>query len=162
MTFRRWKDGTAIGYTETGSDFEETYGAPYQVIHRADFHQALCSLAKDLGVNIITASRVVSYDGRIPSVATDEGKSYSADLVVAADGVRSLGRPVVLGGVDLPPLPTGFAVYRAVVDTNLMKADPDTAWLLKEPNINIWFVVLSLLRYLYLLILTGLERIDTS
>ncbi|KAK7228809.1 hypothetical protein V2G26_000979 [Clonostachys chloroleuca] len=67
-----------------------------------------------------------------------DGREFTADLVVAVDGVKSIARPVVLGGVDRPPRQTGFAAYRAVVDTDLMKADPDTAWLLENPGINIW------------------------
>jgi salicylate hydroxylase len=35
---------------------------------------------------------------------------------------------------------TGFAAYRATVDTKLMLDDPDISWLLKEPALNIWLV----------------------
>jgi salicylate hydroxylase len=34
----------------------------------------------------------------------------------------------------------GFAAYRATVDVDLLKSDPDTAWLLEKPALNIWFV----------------------
>jgi salicylate hydroxylase len=138
MTFRRWENGTPLGYTKLASNFEESYGAPYFVIHRADFHSSLCRLAADLGVQIITDSKVVDYNESTPSVSTLNGREYSADLIVAADGVKSRARPVILGGPDLPPQRTGFAAYRATVDTEEMKADPDTSWLLERPGINIW------------------------
>jgi hypothetical protein len=35
---------------------------------------------------------------------------------------------------------TGFAAYRATVDTKLMQDDPDISWLLMEPSLNIWYV----------------------
>lgn len=108
------------------------------MIHRADFHSALCKLAAQLGVNVITDSNVVSYDEAVPSVKTSDGREYSADLVVAADGVRSVARPIVLGGEDRPAQRTGFAAYRAVVKTELMRDDPDTAWLLEKPALNVW------------------------
>ncbi|KAH7268004.1 hypothetical protein MRS44_011714 [Fusarium solani] len=138
MTFRRWENGTPLGYTKLVSNFEESYGAPYFVIHRADFHSSLCRLAADLGVQIITDSKVVDYNESTPSVSTLDGREYSADLIVAADGVKSRARSVILGGPDLPPQRTGFAAYRATVDTEEMKADPDTSWLLERPGINIW------------------------
>ncbi|KAM0543489.1 hypothetical protein ACHAPJ_012287 [Fusarium lateritium] len=138
MTFRRWENGEAIGYTKLVPDFEVSYGAPYFVIHRADFHRALCRLADELGVKTITSSRVVEYDESVPSATTFDGRQYSADLIVAADGVKSLARSVVLGGPDLPPQKTGFAVYRATVSTEDMKRDTDTSWLLERPGINIW------------------------
>ncbi|KAF7547171.1 hypothetical protein G7Z17_g7919 [Cylindrodendrum hubeiense] len=138
MTFRRWEDGGAIGYTKLMPNFSETYGAPYFVIHRADFHHALCSLAAQLGVQVITNSKVVRYDERAPSVKTEDGREYTADLIVAADGVKSVARAAVIGGVDKPATKTGFAAYRAVVNTDQMKIDPDTSWLLEKPGINIW------------------------
>ncbi|CAI6098383.1 unnamed protein product [Clonostachys chloroleuca] len=138
MTFRRWENGAPIGFTPLVPHFSDTYGAPYYVIHRSHFHGALCDLTAKLGVKVVTNSRVVRYDENKPSVETADGREFTADLVVAVDGVKSIARPVVLGGVDRPPRQTGFAAYRAVVDTDLMKADPDTAWLLENPGINIW------------------------
>lgn len=47
----------------------------------------------------------------------------------------------------------GFAAYRATVDVGVLKADPDTAWLLEKPALNIWFVatllMLSFLAYYF-------------
>jgi len=34
---------------------------------------------------------------------------------------------------------TGFAAYRATVDTEKIKSDPDTAWLLDNPGLNLWY-----------------------
>ena len=141
MTFRRWENGEAIGYTKLDADFAETYGAPYFVIHRADFHRALQSLAAKHGVEVITGSRVTDYDEAIPSASTSDGRQYTADLIVAADGVKSRARPFVLGGQDPPPQRTGFAAYRAVVCTEDMKADSNTSWLLERPGINIWYAI---------------------
>ncbi|KAH6668253.1 hypothetical protein B0J14DRAFT_488643, partial [Halenospora varia] len=53
-------------------------------------------------------------------------------------GVKSTARKLVLRGVDTPVQPTGFAAYRATVDVEKMKADPDTAWLLEKPSLNVW------------------------
>jgi len=53
-------------------------------------------------------------------------------------GIKSNARKLLLGGVDNVVKPTGFAAYRATVDVEKMKADPDTAWLLEKPSLNIW------------------------
>ncbi|RGP72626.1 salicylate hydroxylase [Fusarium longipes] len=138
MTFRRWQNGNPIGHTSLCPEFETRYGAPYFVIHRADFHSALYHRATDLGVRIILDSKVSEYDESIPSATTSDGLEYQADLIIAADGVKSLARSVVLGGADLPPQRTGFAAYRATVDTEIMKGDEEVSWLLEKPGINIW------------------------
>lgn len=140
MTFRRWETGVPIGFTRLTPDFSQAYGAPYLVVHRSDFHAALCGLAAELGVEVVTNSRVVKYDEAGGRVETEDGRKFVGDLVVAADGVKSVARPVVLGGEDVPAVRTGFAAYRAVVDAELMRDDPDTAWLLEKPGINIWYV----------------------
>jgi salicylate hydroxylase len=53
-------------------------------------------------------------------------------------GIKSVARKVILGDSDVPPSETGFAAYRATVDVEKMRADPDTAWLLQKPGLNIW------------------------
>jgi salicylate hydroxylase len=138
MVFRRWQNGEPIGCTRLIPDFRDSYDAPYYVVHRAHFHAALCKLAHEHGVEVITDRKVIKFYEDVPSVETATGYTYTADLILAADGVKSLARPVVLGTPDIPPERTGFAAYRAVVDTDLMRADPDTAWLLEKPGINIW------------------------
>lgn len=86
MTFRRWEDGAAIGYTKLVPEFQENFKAPYYVVHRAHFHEALYRRAVDLGVDIKIDSRVDIYDLEAPSVQVANGKVYHADLIVSADG----------------------------------------------------------------------------
>lgn len=67
-------------------DFRENFGAPYYVIHRADFHEALYARAKELGVDVRVNSKVVKYDLGAPAVMLENNTILRADLVVAADG----------------------------------------------------------------------------
>lgn len=55
-------------------------------------------------------------------------------------GIKSLARPLVDSGPEKPVEKLGFAAYRATIDVSLMRDDPDTAWLLQKPALNIWFV----------------------
>ena len=86
ITFRRWLDGTAIGYTKLVPEFRENFGAPYYVIHRAHFHDALYRRAVELGVHVKVGSRVENYDLDAPSVSLVNGETLHADLIIAADG----------------------------------------------------------------------------
>lgn len=136
--FRRWQNGNLIGLTRLVPDCRRAFDAPYYVVHRAHFQNAMNKLALDLGVEIHMNSGVARYDPDIPSLTLENGTTYSADLIVAADGLRSEARKVVLQGKDQPPQRTGFAAYRAVVDVEKMRADPDVAWLLEKPGLNCW------------------------
>lgn len=87
ISFRRWQSGNVIGLTRLIPNFREQFGAPYYVIHRANFHSALHKRALDLGVTVKVASRVVGYNIEGPSIVLGDGETVSADLVVAADGI---------------------------------------------------------------------------
>ncbi|KAK4992485.1 hypothetical protein LTR50_001026 [Elasticomyces elasticus] len=90
MTFRRWENGKPIGYTKLVPEFRQNFGSPYYVVHRAHFHDAMHKLALQLGVHIEVASRVVSFNAEEAKVEVASGKTYSGDLVVAADGQSHL------------------------------------------------------------------------
>lgn len=156
ISFRRWESGDVIGLTKLIPNFRETFGAPYYVIHRANFHTALHRRALDLGVTVKLAAKVVKYDPESAEITLADGSSASADLIIAADGMSSvflLSELIMLilwTGVksiarnlfddsDRPPFEqTGFAAYRATVDVSKIKADPEISWLLERPNLNIW------------------------
>ena len=86
MIIRRWEDGKAIGFTETGPKFRSMFHGPYYVIHRANFHEILHARAHELGVDIKLGSKVEVYDAGTPSVKLDNGRLLTADLIIAADG----------------------------------------------------------------------------
>lgn len=84
--FVRWQDGSTI----TKFPFEnivETHGAPYYLVHRADLHAALLTAATNAGVEVYTDQKVQSYDFSVPSATTVDGKVWTADIVVCADGM---------------------------------------------------------------------------
>ncbi|KAJ5474648.1 hypothetical protein N7475_004214 [Penicillium sp. IBT 31633x] len=138
ISFRRWESGDIIGLTPLIPRFRNLYDAPYYVIHRANFHSALHKRALDLGVTVKVASRVIGYNVEGPNIILENGDPHSADLIVAADGVKSVARGI-LGESDKPAVnKTGFAAYRATVDVERIKEDPELSWLLEKPALNIW------------------------
>lgn len=147
VKFKRWQNGEVIAVTQYVPGFKEKYGAPYWVVHRAHFHEAMYHLALDLGVEVKIASKVTQYEPDAGRVVLENGEHHEADLVIASDGVKSAARELVLDGVDQPPRMTGFAAYRATVDVEEMRRDPDTAPFLSNPALNLWSALsLSLFR----------------
>ncbi|OJJ84576.1 putative salicylate hydroxylase [Aspergillus glaucus CBS 516.65] len=138
IAFRRWQNGKVIGKTKLVPDFVENFNAPYYVIHRADFHSALYQKALDMGVGIKLGARVVDYDPVQGGITLADGTEHSGDLVVAADGIKSVARKVLLEGQEMPFRKPRFAAYRAVVDMNMMRNDPEMSWILERPALNIW------------------------
>ncbi|KAF7561515.1 hypothetical protein G7046_g2624 [Stylonectria norvegica] len=138
ISFRRWQSGERIGFTDLSPDFNATHGSPYYVAHRAHLHSALLNRATSLGVVVRLDSKVVTCDTEDPSITLEDGYVFQGDLIVAADGIKSVGRESVSHSTSALPKPTGFAVYRATVDVQKMRQVPEMAWILEKPNLNVW------------------------
>ncbi|RPD58173.1 FAD/NAD(P)-binding domain-containing protein [Lentinus tigrinus ALCF2SS1-7] len=139
IVLRRYATGARVGYTRW-ADMEERYGAPYYHVHRADLHRVLFDLAAPLPfVTVRTNAKVVSVDpdAEAPSVTLAAGEVVRGDLVIGADGVRSLAQRVVLGHAN-PAEPTGDAAYRAIVPSGLLASDPELRELVDTPEMTGW------------------------
>lgn len=138
IRLRRWKDGEVISITNLRPTFNNRFGAPYYVVHRANLQRSMYELALSLGVDVRVNAGVKTYHRDSPRITLENGEVYDADLIVAADGVKSGARRAVLGGKDQPPVQCGYAAYRAMVDTELIRDDPDLAHILDVPGQNVW------------------------
>ncbi len=87
-------------------DARDRYGAPYVQIHRADLLDLLADAALAAGVHVHFDSRVAPEDPRM------------ADVVIAADGVRSAFRSALVPGIA--PEFTGQVAWRALVPAGLV------------------------------------------
>ncbi|TDL23537.1 FAD/NAD(P)-binding domain-containing protein [Rickenella mellea] len=140
IVFRRARDGVVVGYTRWGAQIEKKHGAPYLHVHRADFHQMLCTLAtQHPNVTLRLSSTVVSIDpdSENPSVTLAGGEVLRGDLIVGADGVKSIVRQVVVGRPDRAT-PTGDAAYRAIISTEFMLKDPELKSFVDVPEMTAW------------------------
>ena len=89
ISILRLDEGNPIGYTDLGSHFRNRFRAPYYVVHRAHLHESMQTLARELGVRIVTASKVTDIDVDGPSLSLQSGAMFEGDLIVAADGKGS-------------------------------------------------------------------------
>lgn len=115
---------------------DKRYGAPYLHIHRADYHRVLVEAAQESGVNIQLGSSVTGIDFERPSVQIKGKPDFEADIVLGADGLKSVCRETLLGKSD-PPHLTGDLAYRITLSADEMRKHE----LLKEltiPRISIW------------------------
>jgi salicylate hydroxylase len=109
-------DEYQVGKIPTGEAFLKRFGNPYAVIHRQDIHNSLLEGAQETGkVEFITNTRVerVEQDGDTVTVHCTNGKTYTGQALIGADGGKSVVRAQY---VNDPPRVTGHVVYRAVVE----------------------------------------------
>lgn len=116
VSFRTWSDGTEICRYLLGREAEDEFGAPYLVLHRADLHQALAAAVPTPSVRLNTVVVGIDQDDESACVTTANGERLGADLVVAADGIRSAARQWLFGADKAVFSKT--AAYRALLPSD--------------------------------------------
>ena len=135
-TLRSYR-GSVLSEQASGLAVEEKYKAPYLVIHRADLLKVLVSEAQNLGVDIKLGSNVALTDFVKPSISLSSGETYEGDVILGADGERSVCREALLGRLDLPQS-TGDLVFRIAVKGRDASQRHDLAELIQRPSVNVW------------------------
>ncbi|MDH6448383.1 MULTISPECIES: FAD-dependent monooxygenase [unclassified Streptomyces] len=113
LSFRTWSDGSEICRYVIGRDAEEEFGAPYLQVHRADLQRALAAAVPPGSLRLATPVTGIDQDDKAARVTTASGERLDADLVVAADGIRSAARQWLFGADEAVFSHT--AAYRALL-----------------------------------------------
>lgn len=121
---------------------EKAFGYPFYHIHRADLQRILYARALELGVDVREANKVVGYSSACAeqkdTVILKNGRRLSADLIVGADGSRSILNAYVVGHPS-PATNVGDSAYRALIPSSLLHEDPDLSFFLRDgPGINVF------------------------
>ncbi|KAI1113300.1 hypothetical protein F5Y14DRAFT_418388 [Nemania sp. NC0429] len=137
LAVHRYSDGRVLALEE---DFNKKmwsrYGSPFIGVNRRDLHLALANRATELGVKLELGQRVTDIDFSTPSIETAEGVKVEADLIVAADGIWSTCRNLVLDIKDFPR-PYGNFAYRIVLTIDEID-DHELREMVQKPSVNFW------------------------
>jgi len=120
--------GAELAELNLGAPLTARYGTPYVVVGRADLLSLLADACADADVELRPGREVTSVDqsqfassimgGAV--VACGDGRMYAADVVLAADGARSLARALLDAG---EPSGDGWAAYRGTVPVDALADD---------------------------------------
>ncbi|MEL0636265.1 FAD-dependent oxidoreductase [Marinomonas sp. TI.3.20] len=96
---RDFKTGEYYLKSPLGKTSEARYSAPYWHLHRADLHKVLILACEDLGVEVLLDASVERYteNGDQVTLTLADKSEHSADLLIGADGIRSVIREQMLG-----------------------------------------------------------------
>lgn len=109
----RRPDGRWLARSDVGGAVHARFGEPLVVVHRAELLDLLVGALPSECVRTGVTVLGVDLDGEQPVLRTDGG-DHRADLVVAADGIRSMLREQVFPGATRPRY-AGYTAWRMVV-----------------------------------------------
>ncbi|KAI1349073.1 putative monooxygenase [Xylaria sp. FL0043] len=123
LVIKNWLGETLL--TQTWTKEQAEFGIRFDG-HRGEFHEIVYKHALEIGVDVRLGQRVEDYfeNGDEAGVVLESGEKLTANVVLAAEGVRSRGRKIVLGYDDKPKA-SGYAVYRSWFDADEVAKDPD-------------------------------------
>jgi salicylate hydroxylase len=121
-------NGEELAELDLGAPLTARYGTPYIVIGRADLLSLLADACTDADVEMRSGREVMAVDQSALAssvmggalVTCTDGRVYTGDVVVAADGARSLTRSLVSAGDEAGE---GWAAYRGTVPAASLPED---------------------------------------
>ncbi|KAI0766017.1 hypothetical protein BC629DRAFT_1596505 [Irpex lacteus] len=118
--------GECFGVAQWRLDVMSETGGDFLMMAHEDVHRLIYRLAVDAGAQVQFGATVeeINPEKPRPSVRLANGEVISADIIVGADGPRSLVRETVLGEED-EPRPTGITVFGGVAPASEMVKDPE-------------------------------------
>ncbi|KAL6811865.1 hypothetical protein V8C43DRAFT_312893 [Trichoderma afarasin] len=114
-------------------------GFPWWVVRRDHLLSALKESAEKHGAEVLIATRIVEIDdgGKGVAVTSEDGRKFSFDFVVGADGLKSIIRNHIHPGV-MPVAPSKSAAYRMVLSYDrIFEAVPEARTYLHD-SMDIW------------------------
>jgi salicylate hydroxylase len=110
----RWDSGAMLLRTPLGPEGEDHFGAPALDFLRSDLQRVLVEALPPGTLTLGAEVTAVEQDAEGADVVLENGRRVRADVVVAADGIRSRIRQQLVGGDDAPVF-SGTIVYRGLV-----------------------------------------------
>ncbi|HUQ36501.1 MAG TPA: FAD-dependent monooxygenase [Aestuariivirga sp.] len=124
--------GNILQRIPLGAEFENRFGAPYRVAHRADLQNALLESVRSKPViKLQTNAGVTNVSLAETSLTLKSGKVFTGQAIIAADGVHSILRNLVTG--QRGKKQSGHTLHRGLVPIGSIpasaNADVVTLWL---------------------------------
>lgn len=142
MVGRNWKTARELFRTPLKESCSSLYGAEFYHVHRADLHAALASDIKPGQATFDASCNGLIQHGNTAVAQFANGTEFEADLIVGADGVRSVIREQLWGQEAANY--TGHMCWRALVNVEqhpLPFVSPDSSfWMGPKGHVVTYYV----------------------
>ncbi|HEY8359547.1 MAG TPA: FAD-dependent monooxygenase [Ramlibacter sp.] len=118
---RLWNTGQAWKLFDLGQQSMAEYGHPYSTLYRPDLHRVLVNAVRALKSDaLVLGARCAAFENTADGVTLllQDGRVFSGDLLVGADGVHSRIRQGLVG--DDAPVFSGCMAWRGVIPADAL------------------------------------------
>ncbi|KAG1893479.1 uncharacterized protein F5891DRAFT_1196327 [Suillus fuscotomentosus] len=136
FTFRNGKSGEELGPLVLHEKLMKALAADFLYMQHGALHAMFVEFAKNAGVQFRYNTEVVSVDPWKGVVVTRKGARLSADVIIGADGYRSVVRPVVVGPEGIKGVLDKRVSVNITVPTDLMRPHKDLFQLTVSPEVD--------------------------
>lgn len=123
LIFRDGRTGERIARLSSHEEYRRRFGASFLGIHRADLQSILFGALDPESLHLSKRVTQIDDSGSAAVLHFADGDAAEADLVIGADGARSLTRRTLLGYDDARW--SGCSASRGIVAPELMPSLPD-------------------------------------
>lgn len=122
VDFCSYDSAKILHSADLGDCYRNKYGMPYLHVHRADLQRVLLQNL-DQRIEIEYDSELVRFDEYSDSVSVEfkDGRTFSGDCLIAADGIKSVIRSTLVN--CQAPVFTGNVAWRGIVSADRLPND---------------------------------------
>ncbi|KAF9240005.1 hypothetical protein BU15DRAFT_61637 [Melanogaster broomeanus] len=128
--------GERLGVFIIPDKLMKTLPGNFYYIQHTDLHTMLYDFAKRAGVKILHGMEVVSVDPWSGTVTTAKGAKMSADVIIGADGYRSVVRPVVVGPQAFEGVRDKYLSVNLIIPADKMRQHEDLAPFVENSDVQ--------------------------
>ncbi|KAJ9656804.1 hypothetical protein H2198_004692 [Neophaeococcomyces mojaviensis] len=123
LVMHEWESGNIINEYSLG-DYKAKFGTEYYNFHRIDMHNVLLQTVqqkegKGFACRLEKNHKVIEVDAQAGTMVFENGKTASADLIIAADGIRSITRRQI--GIEPKVEGSTSCCYRCIIGAEKLK-----------------------------------------
>jgi len=145
VTFRDGlgEDAEILSQWKFHGNLMKAIGADFLFIRHGDLHSLLYELARKAGVTFKFHSKVMRVDPHQATVLLNDGSKLSGDVVVGADGYRSVVRSCILSPNSEESVPQStldkWLSLSLTIPTSVMRQHKEFVSLTEEAHWTFWF-----------------------
>ena len=114
------------------------YGDEIWNINRKDYQQVLAHGTEASGGTIVFNAEVDRVDVDKCNLFLADGREMHADVIIGADGMKSVVRASIPATAKVEPIPLEEACFRCTIPKDKMRDNPKIEWLLENGDEMVW------------------------